>query len=151
VEKGTFHTGQIQSAPLAVRYADTAFLGNGNYGVHYSLDIPIENVSDMESVIMLLLQSPLKSDQSGTELGFYDPPPARVFFRGTVRVRYKDDDGKEQDKYIHLVENRGDRSVPLVQLLLKAHERRVVKFDCLYPPDATPPQVLTIKSQPLVN
>lgn len=82
---------------------------------------------------------------------FYESPPTRVFYRGTVRARYKDDNDQNCDKFIHLVENRGERSGPLVQLLLKAGERRKVTLDLYYPPDATPPQVLTVKAFPLVH
>jgi hypothetical protein len=119
--------------------------------VHYALQIPLRNTNDMETVVTIHLQTPLKTDEARGELQFYDTPPTRVFYRGSVRARYKNDEGQDCDKYIHLVENRGERSGPLVQLLLKADEQRNVLLDFYYPPDATPPQVLTIKAFPLVH
>jgi hypothetical protein len=35
---------------------------------------------------------------------------------------------------------------PLVQMKMPASDRRLVQFDFLYPPDATPPQMLTIET-----
>ncbi|MGE5660123.1 MAG: DUF3370 family protein, partial [Actinomycetota bacterium] len=66
--------------------------------------------------------------------------------RGTVRVLYSDDRGKSQTRYVHLVQRRGQQGEPLVTLNLKSKERRLVQVDFLYPPDATPPQVLTVRS-----
>lgn len=149
IERGTFGTGQIQSFPLLVRYPDTAFASHGNYGVHYQLELPLLNTANMEAVVTLHLQSPLKSDERSNELVFYDQPEERVFFRGTVRVRYESDDEASEDKFIHLVQNRGQRYGSLAQILLKSHEHRNVRIDLFYPPDATPPQVLTIKCLPL--
>jgi hypothetical protein len=151
IEQGAFGTGQIQSANMAVRYPDTAHQAHGNFGVHYALQIPLHNTAEMEAVVTIHLQTPLKSDERKNELKFYDSAPARVFFRGTVRVRYLDDNGQNCDKYIHLVQNRGEKSGPLMQFLLKAGEHRRVQLDLFYPPDATPPQVLTIKTFPLVH
>jgi len=151
IEQGTFGTGQIQSAAMVKRYADTAHQSHGNYGVHYVLQIPLHNTNEIETVVTMHLQTPLKSDERKNELQFYETPPTRVFFRGTVRARYKDDSDQACDKFIHLVENRGERTGPLVQLVLKGGERRKVTLDLFYPPDATPPQVLTIKAFPLVQ
>jgi hypothetical protein len=151
IEQGTFGTGQIQSADMPVHYPDTAHHSHGNYGVHYALQIPLLNTNDLETVVTIHLQTPLKSDEHKNELQFYESPPVRVFYRGTVRARYLNDDGQNCDKFIHLVENRGERSGPIVQLLLKAGEQRNVSVDLYYPPDATPPQVLTIKAFPLVH
>lgn len=151
IEQGTFGTGQIQSAAMSVRYSDTAHQSHGNYGVHYALQIPLRNTNTIETVVTIHLQTPLKSDERKSELQFYESPPTRVFYRGTIRARYKDDNDQSCDKFTHLVENRGERSGPLVQFLLKAGERRKVSLDLYYPPDATPPQVLTIKAFPLVH
>ena len=41
--RGTFGTGQIQSAPMIERYPDTAYQSHGNYGVHYQLSLPLYN------------------------------------------------------------------------------------------------------------
>ncbi|MEG4817786.1 DUF3370 family protein, partial [Microcoleus sp. K5-D4] len=70
----------------------------------------------------------------------------RIFFRGTVRVMFKDDTGKTLTRYIHIVQRRGQQGEPLVSVNMKPGERRLVQVDFLYPPDATPPQVLTVRS-----
>lgn len=147
LERGTFATGSVQSAPLLVRYPDTAYKANGNYSTHYRISIPLVNRASSEREVSILLQSPVKNDTAKESLTFYDPPPTRVFFRGTVLVVYTDDDGAEQRKYYHLVMNQGQHGSPLVNLHLKAGESRMVKVEFLYPPDATPPQVLTIESK----
>jgi Protein of unknown function (DUF3370) len=36
---------------------------------------------------------------------------------------------------------------PLATLRMKPKERRLVQVDLIYPPDATPPQVLTVQTQ----
>lgn len=144
---GTFGTGQIQSAPLLVRYPETAYRANGNYGVHYIIEIPLYNNTASEQQVSVALECPIKSDNSRESLSFYDPPPKKVFFRGTVLATYIDDDGSEQRQFYHLVLNQGEKGQPLVQLRLKSGSRRNVRVEFLYPPDATPPQVLTIQSQ----
>jgi Protein of unknown function (DUF3370) len=64
-----------------------------------------------------------------------------------VRVRYRDDAGNAQSRYVQLVQFRGQQGEPLVALSLKAKASSLVQVDFLYPPDATPPQVLTVKTQ----
>ncbi|MGB7893662.1 MAG: DUF3370 family protein, partial [Microcoleus sp.] len=46
----------------------------------------------------------------------------------------------------HIVQRRGQQGEPLVNVNMKPGERRLVQVDFLYPPDATPPQVLTVRS-----
>ncbi|OCR01216.1 hypothetical protein BCD67_16790 [Oscillatoriales cyanobacterium USR001] len=143
---GTFGTGQIQSAKMLARYPDTAYFAHGNYGVHYSLTFPLFNGDKQVREISIQMQTPVKANKSAEGLMFYDPPDNRVFFRGTVGVVYKDDDGAEQRRYVHLVQRRGQKGEALVSLNLKPGERRDVQVEFLYPPDATPPQVLTVRS-----
>jgi len=50
-----------------------------------------------------------------------------VFFRGTVRLRYNDDQGLPQTQYVHLVQRRGQLGEPLVVLKMKQRDRRLVK------------------------
>jgi Protein of unknown function (DUF3370) len=146
VAQGTFGTGQVQSAPMIVRYPDTAYEAHGNYGIEYSLNLPLYNSSAQPQQVSLTLQTPLKTDQATSNLRFNQPPPARVFFRGTVRLRYKDDQGTPQTRFLHLVQQQGQQAQPLVTLTLPAQGMRLVEVDFLYPPDATPPQVLTIQT-----
>ena len=81
-------------------------------------------------------------------LRFFSTPAPQVFFRGTVRLRYNDDQGKPRTRFVHLVQRRGQKGEPLIVLNLKPGKRDLVKVDFLYPPDATPPQVLTVSSKP---
>ncbi len=142
--KGTLGTGQIQSAPMLARYKDSAFLGHGNYGVEYNLLMPLGNSSRQTQTVALSLQTPIKSDEGRDGLRFFARPPDKIFFRGTVRLRYVNDKNDLQTRYVHVVQRRGEQGQPLIQLNLKPGERRVVRVDFLYPPDATPPHVLTL-------
>ncbi|QLE58773.1 DUF3370 domain-containing protein [Nostoc sp. TCL26-01] len=145
---GTLGTGQIQSARLLVRYPDTAYRAHGNYGIQYSLKLPLYNSSPQSQTVSVSVQTPIKEDQlTQPGLRFFTTPARQVFFRGTVRVRYRDEQGKSQTRFIHLVQRRGQPGEPLATLNLKTGDRRLVEVDFLYPPDATPPQVLTVATQ----
>ncbi|MBF2005722.1 MAG: DUF3370 domain-containing protein [Chlorogloeopsis fritschii C42_A2020_084] len=144
---GKMGTGQNQSAKLLVRYPGTAYEAHGNYGIEYNISLPLINNTDTTQTVNVLFQTPLKEDElSKPGLRFLSPPEPRVFFRGTVRIRYNDDKGLPRTKYWHLVQQRGQMGEPLVQLKMAPGERRLVKVDFLYPPDATPPQMLTVET-----
>ncbi|MBW4576537.1 MAG: DUF3370 family protein [Aphanothece sp. CMT-3BRIN-NPC111] len=148
---GTLHlitltTGQIQSAEMLVRYPDTAYFAHSNYGVEYNLTLPLHNPSDRMQTVTISLQTPLKDEGGNNRLLFLKPQVDQVFFRGTVRVRYTDDGGTPQTRYVHLVQRRGQRGEALVTLKMSPSERRRVQVDFIYPPDSTPPQVLTVKT-----
>jgi hypothetical protein len=146
---GTLGTGQVQSAPMLVRYPDTAYQAHGNYTLEYNLSLPLTNSDRQPRTVALTFQTPVKFDQhSGAtpELRFFNSPPSQVFFRGSLRLRYRDDQGTPVTRYIHLVQQRGQQGEPLVTLNLNPGELRLVQVDLLYPPDATPPQVLTIRT-----
>lgn len=145
---GRLGTEQIQTAPLVVRYPDTAYAAHGNYGVEYDLFLPLQNPSDRPQTIRLALQTPLKFDAPAPALQFFAEPPNRIFFRGSVRLRYRDDQGTPQSRIIHLVQRQGQQGGDLVRLTLQPNETRLVRFTMLYPPDATPPQVLTVETLP---
>jgi hypothetical protein len=70
-----------------------------------------------------------------------------LFFRGTVRVRYTDDNGGEKTRYVYLVQRRRQTGEPLVTLRMPGGENRQVQVDFLYPPDSTPPQVVTVRTE----
>jgi Protein of unknown function (DUF3370) len=145
---GTLGTGQIQSATMLVRYPDTAYRAHGNYGIQYNLKLPLYNNTQRPQTVSLAIQTPLKENQLVKPgLRFLSTPAREVFFRGTVRVRYKDDQGQPQTQFVHLVQKRGQPGEPLVSLNMKAGDRSLVEVDFLYPPDATPPQVLTVSTQ----
>ena len=148
---GTLHlitlgTGQIQSAPMLARYSDTAYFAHSNYGVEYNLSLPLNNSTNQTQTVTVSVQTPLK-DEGGTDrLLFLNPRVNQVFFRGTVRVTYTDDNKVEKTRYVHLVQRRGQPGEPLVTLKMPPGEKRQVRVDFLYPPDSTPPQVLTVKT-----
>jgi hypothetical protein len=144
---GRMGTEQVQTAPMLVRYTDTAYAANGNYGVEYDLTLPLYNPTDRSQQVAISIQTAIKEDQlSQNGLRFFDPPPTSTFFRGTVRVRYTDDRNLPQTRYVHLVQRRGQQGEPLVILNIAPGDRRPVSIDFLYPPDATPPQVLTVRT-----
>ncbi|MDJ0736863.1 MAG: DUF3370 domain-containing protein [Nostocaceae cyanobacterium] len=145
---GTLGTNQIQSAPMLVRYPDTAYRAHGNYGIQYSLKLPLYNNTQAPQTLTISLQTPLKEDQLVKPgLRFLSTPAPQVFFRGTVRVRYNHEQGKKLTRFVHLVQRRGQPGEPLLVLNLPAGKRDLVEVDLLYPPDATPPQVLTVATQ----
>ncbi len=144
---GRMGTNQIQSAPLLARYPDTAYQAHGNYGIEYNLTLPLFNPKNTPQTVAIALETPIKEDQLSKQgLRFFDPLPRQVFFRGTVRVRYNNENNLPQTRYIHLVQRRGQEGEPLIKLPISAGDRHLIQVDFLYPPDATPPQVLTIKT-----
>jgi hypothetical protein len=146
--RGRLGSGQSETAQMRVRYPDTAYEAHGNYGIQYDLSLPLSNPTAQARTVTIALQTPIKEDTlSQNGLRFFEPPPSQTFFRGTVRVRYSDDQGKQQTRYIHLVQQRGQQGEPLATLNMPAGDRRLVEFSFLYPPDSTPPQVLTISTE----
>jgi hypothetical protein len=145
--RGTLGTGQNQTAPMVVRYADTAYAAHGNYAIEYNLTLPLRNRSNQTQTVAVMLETPIKEDQpKNGNLRFFEPLPRQVFFRGTVRVRYVDDRRLPQTRYVHLVQRRGQQGQPLAVMTMPPGDRRLVQFDFLYPPDSTPPQILTVKT-----
>lgn len=146
VERGTFGTGQIQSARLLARVPETAYAAHGNYGVKYDITLPLANRNKDDVLAVIKMQTPIKHDERGGGLKFNAAPPARVFFRGTVKSSFVDSQGIRHEKYTHLAQRQGEVSVPLVAQYLKPDEERTVRLEFFYPPDATPPQMVTVES-----
>nr|WP_217523312.1 DUF3370 domain-containing protein [Pleurocapsa sp. PCC 7327] len=146
LEGGRLGTHQSQSAPMLVRYPDTAYEAHGNYGVQYSLTLPLRNPTQESQTVAISVQTPIKQDQLKEGLRFLEPPAQQVFFRGSLKISYTDDNGEYRTRYFHLVQRRGQEGEPLVTVNIPANDWRIVQVDFLYPPDATPPQVLTIKT-----
>ena len=144
VDRNTFGTGQIQSAPMVARYPDTAFRAHGNYGVRYNLKLPLYNNRGTAQTIALKFQTPLRDEALVQGLRFRRPPENRIFFRGTVRLKFRNQMGIERIHYVHLVQRRGQESDPLLRLTIPAEARHDVEIDLVYPADATPPQVITV-------
>ncbi|MDA0867812.1 MAG: DUF3370 domain-containing protein [Cyanobacteria bacterium] len=147
VDRNTLGTGQIQSADMLVRYPDTAYRSHGNYGVHYNVALPLHNPTNEAQTVAIKLQTPLQDESLTAGLRFRNPPEDRIFYRGTVRVSYSSGIlGNMQSRYIHVVQRRGQEGEPLLQLRIPAGVQRLVEVDLIYPADATPPQVLTVKT-----
>lgn len=144
---GRMGTGQIQSAPMLVRYPDTAYFAHGNYGVQYSLTLPLINSTKETQTVTIAVETPIKEDEPQGKLRFLEPPAKQVFFRGTVQIRYKDDAGLPRTRIVHLVQRRGQQGEPLIMMRMPAQDTRLVQVEFLYPPDATPPQILTVRTQ----
>ncbi|NJL44968.1 MAG: DUF3370 family protein [Leptolyngbyaceae cyanobacterium SM2_3_12] len=144
VDRNTFGTGQIQSAPMVVRYPDTAYRAHGNYGVRYSLKLPFYNDKGSAQTITLKFQTPMRDEELVGGLKFRRPPENRVFFRGTVRLKFTTQIGIERTEYVHLVQRRGQEGDPLLNLTIPAESRKDVEIDLIYPADATPPHVITV-------
>lgn len=146
---GRLGSEQVQSAPLLARYPDTAYQAHGNYAIEYDLSIPLHNPTNFPQQVSVSLQTPIKEDTlSQNGLRFFVSAQPQTFFRGTVKVRYFDNQGIPRTRYVHLVQRRGQPGEPLALLTLPAGGRRLVRVTFLYPPDATPPQVLTIRTLP---
>ncbi|MEO0758066.1 MAG: DUF3370 domain-containing protein [Cyanobacteria bacterium J06648_16] len=144
---GRLGTGQNQSAQMLVRYPDTAYQAHGNYGVEYDLTLPLYNPTDEPQEVVITFETAIKEDTLTTDgLQFFEPLPPQTFFRGPVQFRYRDDDGLPRIRNYHLVQRRGQSGDSLVRIVLQPQERRRVEVNLLYPPDSTPPQVLTVKT-----
>lgn len=141
---GTWGLNQIQTAPMLVRYPDTAYAAHGNYGVQYSLTLPLFNPKNETKTVKLRISSPLKQDTP--EINFLETAGPQIFFRGMVQVKYNDEQNIPRLRYFHLVQKRGEKGQELLTLTMPPNSRKLVSVDFLYPPDATPPQILTIET-----
>ncbi|BAQ65636.1 DUF3370 domain-containing protein [Geminocystis sp. NIES-3709] len=141
---GTLGTNQIQTAPLLVRYPDTAYSAHGNYGLQYSLTLPLFNPSNETKTVNIAISTPVKQDTPG--VNFLNHLPTQTFFRGLVQVKYNDDNNIPRLQYFHLVQKRGEKGENLVTLTMPPQTQKLVSVDFLYPPDATPPQILTVST-----
>jgi hypothetical protein len=146
VDRNTLGTGQIQSAPMLARYPDTAYRAHGNYGIRYSLRLPLYNNRSAEQTVAIKFQTPLQDESLTEGLRFRRPPENRIFFRGTVRLRFRNQLGLMQTHYVHLVQRRGQEGSSLLKLRIPPEARQELELDFIYPPDATPPHVLTVSN-----
>ena len=141
LHKVTLGTGQVQSAPMLVRYPDTAYYAHANYGIEYNVTLPLYNWLEQNQTVTVTFSSPLKDSEPNDKLLFLKIKD-RVFFRGTVRVRYEENG--LQTRTVHLVQRRGQQGEALVTLNIPPSTTKKVELDFLYPPDCTPPQAITI-------
>jgi Protein of unknown function (DUF3370) len=145
---GRLGTEQNQTAKLLVRYPDTAYEAHGNYTVEYNLNFPLSNNTKEAKTVSVTLETPIKEDKlSQKGLRFRKPSLDFPFFRGTVRLRYIDDKGKQVSRYVHLWHRTGQILEPLAQFVIPGNTQRQVQVDLIYPPDSTPPHVVTLKTK----
>ncbi|RCJ25161.1 hypothetical protein A6770_27865 [Nostoc minutum NIES-26] len=144
---GQLGTEQIQTAKMLVRYPDTAYEAHGNYGVEYDLSLPLSNPTNQTQTVSITLETPLKENKlSQGGVRFRKPSLDFPFFRGTVRLRYINDQGQQKTRYVHLWHRTGQVLDPLLQVVMPPSTQRQVQVDFIYPPDSTPPQVLTVRT-----
>lgn len=144
---GRLGTEQNQTAKMLIRYPDTAYEAHGNYCVEYNLSLPLYNPTKEPQTVTLTIETPIKEDKlSRGGLLFQNPSRDFPFFRGSVRLKYTDDTGKEITRYVHLWHKTGQVLEPLEKIIMPSGSRKLVQIDLIYPPDSTPPQVLTVKT-----
>ncbi len=96
LRSGRLGTQQSQTAKILVRYPDTAYEAHGNYGVEYNLSLPLSNKTNMNQAATVTLATPLREDKLAQNgVSFRKPSLNFRFFRGTVPLKYTDDDGKQ--------------------------------------------------------
>lgn len=142
---GTFGTKDCQSLPLIRRYDDTAYSAHGNYCVRYLLLVEARNDDQVKRTVAVTFDSPVKSDKN--ELAYLDGNKS-MFYRGAVKLT-ADRDQREtpEEQYFHLTLHKGEKLSPICRYELNPRETRMIEFELYYPPDATPPQVLTFESE----
>lgn len=148
IHKITLGTGQIQSAKMLSRYPDTAYFAHANYGVEYDITIPFYNSLSETHTVEISVSSPVKNNEIDgvqTELKFLKNRD-RIFFRGPVRLSYEDEGGNTRTRDIHLTQYRGQQGSPLLSWEMPPLSRRRIRLQFIYPPDSTPPQVLTVRT-----
>ena len=147
LERGTLGTGQVQTAELEAFYPGTAWAAHGNYGVEYDLSLPLRNKRSEPQRLLVALESPLKTDRPIGGLRFRSESTGAVMFRGPVEVSgLSDPEGQPLGRQtVHLVLRQGQEGPPLGELWLQPGEQKQVRIRLIYPADATPPQVITVR------
>ena len=149
VTQGTMGTDEVQAAPLVKRYPNSAYAAHGNYCVHYQVDLKLNNKDKQPRAVEIALSTPLKYDKPESGLTFFKEQATAVFFRGVIKVS-QSEDGKFDDlkdvHYYHLVEHRGERVAPFTKVDVPSGDKKNIRVELYYTPDATPPQVLTVDS-----
>lgn len=136
-------TTQNQSATLIARVPGTAIQSHGNYGVHYQLKALFSNPDRHEHRYAVYLRHPLeiRTPLVGDPMAIFRlTPDTTVTFRGTLHLRWG-----QAEYWLHQVLHAGEAAPALQILELPAGESRALHLELVYPPDATPPQLLEIE------
>ena len=147
LERGELQTGQIQTAELKAFDEGTAWAAHGNYGVEYDLTLPLRNQGSEQRTVAIALESPNKTGSGNGQLVFSSSNSGPVMFRGPIEVTGLDgQEGRPSGRRrFHLVLRRGQEGPELGQITLKPGQSRSVRVRLVYPADATPPQVLSLR------
>ena len=147
LERGELQTGQIQTAELKAFDEGTAWAAHGNYGVEYDLTLPLRNQGSEQRTVAIALESPNKTGSGNGQLVFSSSNSGPVMFRGPIEVTGLDgQEGRPSGRRrFHLVLRRGQEGPELGQISLKPGQSRSVRVRLVYPADATPPQVLSLR------
>ena len=137
--RGTFGTGEIQSAKLLRRYDDTAYSAHGNYCVDYKVVFNVRNRDYIKRKVYVYLDCPLKTDKN--EIKYAEQPEKAVFYRGSVKLSTD-----SYQRFYHLVLHKGQNLEALDAFEVEPGEKMSFTVELLYPPDATPPQLLSVYS-----
>ncbi|MEZ0368209.1 MAG: DUF3370 domain-containing protein [Candidatus Sericytochromatia bacterium] len=143
-----FGTGQNQSGKMPRRYPDTPPENHGNYAVDYELEIPLHNDTKEFQSYSLALSQPLNPNlpaDKPAEMVYMFPPNAAVMFRGSVRLRWVDEYKQLQDRLSHLVLRNGQEGSAFELITVPPRTHYDLKLSLVYPPDSTPPHLLTIE------
>lgn len=136
-------SGQNQSAPLLRKVAGSAVESHGNYGTYYQVRYRLRNPESTPITLHWRWTQP-SAYQASAEPPLSYSPHKQVVFRGTVRVHSP---GNEP-RWIHLQTRQGVWQAPFYTQTLAAGEIQEVAFAWVYPPDAIPPQLLSVEKQP---
>ena len=134
-------TEQNQSAPIAFKTPESAVESHGNYGVSYEVSYRLSNPEATSQTLKLRWSQP-STHQSQANPPFVYHPEAQVVFRGTIAVRTSSDKTTE---YIHLQTRRGVWPEAFYQVELAPQETKTLTLSWVYPPDAIPPQLLSLE------
>lgn len=146
-----FGTGQNQSGKMLRRYADSPPENHGNYGLVYDLELPFVNDTAADQTYTLSLTEPLNpfsgpqiAPDPLREVTYADPPTGSLMFQGSVRLQWKDAQGRQQQQYSHLSMHNGRLSPPFWKVTVPAGKSIDARLSLVYPADVTPPQLLVI-------
>lgn len=140
-----YGTGQSQSAPVIKRLPGAAIESQGNYGLHYRLEIKLPAREQARRYRLSLTQP--QSVNQGQPV-FLNPPATQISFRGSIQVSEAGLTPPAVTR-THLVLHAGERPAPFWQADIAAAETRSLLIEWVYPADATPPQLLLLESEPI--
>jgi hypothetical protein len=145
--------GQNQSAPLLARQADSAVQSHGNYGVAYHMAYTLANPDDAALELQWRWTQPtsVSKNVNAKNILSYDPK-TQIVFRGSIRVEtHCQEDGKDHDpkiQFYHLQVKQGHWHAPFYAHSLPPKSECRLLLDWVYPPDAIPPQMLSVEKKP---